>query len=86
MPHECKQAICKKKVLRAIFLDFTKNNTELYQRYTHWETKNTLASYCFHTRPLPVALQVSALKGSTLTYLSFDPVASNCPQGLQATQ
>lgn len=36
--------------------------------------------------PSPVALQVSGLKGSTLTYLSLEPVASNCPQGLQATQ
>ncbi len=34
----------------------------------------------------PVALQVSGLKGSTLTYLSLEPVASSCPHGLQATQ
>ena len=85
MPHERKQLECK-KILNGIFLDITKNNTELYQRHTWGNIKNTLASYCLHTRPLPVALQVSALKGSTLTYLSFDPVANNCPQGLQATQ
>ena len=35
---------------------------------------------------VPVALHVSALKGRTLTYLSLEPVASSCPQWLQATQ
>lgn len=36
--------------------------------------------------PVPVALQVSALKGRTLTNLSLEPVANSCPQRLQATQ
>lgn len=85
MPHKCKQWE-RKTILKGIFLGLTKSSTELYQRYTWGNIKNTLGGYCLHTRPLPVALQVSALKGSTLTYLSFDPVASNCPQGLQATQ
>lgn len=35
---------------------------------------------------VPVALQLSALKGRTLTYLSLEPVANSCPQWLQATQ
>lgn len=37
-------------------------------------------------KSVPVALQVSALKGSTLTNLSLEPVANSCPQWLQATQ
>lgn len=52
-------------------------NNQTLHLYTHTHT---------HARALPVALHVSALKGSTLTYLSLEPVASNCPQGLQATQ
>lgn len=81
-----KQLECKKILLTAVFLDVIKNSTDAYQKYNMGKHKHTLVSYCLHTWALPVALQVSALKGSTLTYLSFDPVANNCPQGLHATQ
>lgn len=52
---------------------------------TAFPNDNTKLHTSIHNT-LPVALQVSALKGSTLTYLSFEPVANNCPQGLHATQ
>lgn len=75
----------EKRLNYNIGIKITKHQSKQNYFDKYW-TVNENKCFELNIHTVPVALQVSALKGSTFTYLSLEPVANSCPQGLQATQ